>query len=552
MANTISKPIALAIAAGITLSGSFGAGAPAFAQDDAGRNVDAAVESDQNDGQQILPPAATIPNTNDFSLTIHKRLNPSSLGDATGNQDDNVSGEPLDGAHFQIQKLEGDIREQSVLSNLTAVASEYNRKMGAWRGKGGLDTPPLDQEFGVKSGVTGADGQPGELKFANLKPGAYLVTETQTPNADGAQGFVKTKPYIVLVPTVNKEGTEWVKEVHTYPKNSAVRVSKQVQDAKKHSLSDFRDNPETSTVGYTLIANVPMAPEQQELEEFVIQDSYNNDELGIDDNFKPVVRKLREGATEAEIVDESNYQVLTQQRVASNSKNLPTDANESFKIVFNNPDAADIKGGDTILVDFTATLLNADDQDVENAVNSSGTINGPETSRRFETPNDKVVTHIGNIRIIKEDDQDNTKKLEGAVFGLAYCKAPQDYFQTGTTDANGEVTFEGIHVSDWINNEAPAEAEQYCLTEIDAPKGYIKTRENPYVINLNRDSKEFIGEGNERQTIRRVSLEVTNLQDTERPTLPKTGGMGILLVALLGLGIIGGGVYAARRNSATA
>ena len=34
--------------------------------------------------------------------------------------------------------------------------------------------------------------------------------------------------------------------------------------------------------------------------------------------------------------------------------------------------------------------------------------------------------------------------------------------------------------------------------------------------------------------------------------LPATGGMGILIVALVGLAIIGGGVYAARRNSRTA
>ena len=88
------------------------------------------------------------------------------------------------------------------------------------------------------------------------------------------------------------------------------------------------------------------------------------------------------------------------------------------------------------------------------------------------------------------------------------------------------------------------------MTEIKAPEGYIKTREKPYKIQLNLNSKEF-DEGVEgRQTIRRVSLEITNLPDSERPVLPSTGGMGILIVALLGLGIIAGGVYAARRNSA--
>lgn len=42
---------------------------------------------------------------------------------------------------------------------------------------------------------------------------------------------------------------------------------------------------------------------------------------------------------------------------------------------------------------------------------------------------------------------------------------------------------------------------------------------------------------------------VDNVKKTT-PTLPATGGMGILIVVLAGLAIIGGGVYAARRNSA--
>lgn len=552
MAKAINNTIGLAIAVGVTLGGSFTFGSPAFAQDPNAQALPPGLQDLAHEDQQILPPAGTIPDASDYSLTIHKRLNPSSLGEATGNQDDTVNGEPLDGVHFQIQKLQGDIRNQSELSNLTTIASEYNREMGSWRGTGGLDTPPLDQGFGVQTGITGQAGKAGELKFGNLKPGAYLVTETQTPNAEGAQAFLKTKPYIVLVPTVNNEGTEWVKDVHTYPKNSAVRVSQKVSDSRKHSLSDFRDVEETSTVEYTLDAIVPVAPEEQALAEFIIQDSYNNNELGVDQNLQPVVRKKRAGVAHAEIIDESKYEVLTQQRVASNSQNLPTDANESFKILFNNPEDADLKGGDIITVTFTATLLNAQDQDIENAVNASGSFNSPGIGRRFETPNDKAITHIGNIRVIKQDDTDNTKKLEGAAFGLAYCEEPENYFQTGTTDTNGEITFEGIHVSDWVNNEAPAKAEQYCLTELDAPEGYIKTREEPYRIDLNRNSKEFVGEGQNRHAIRRVSLEVNNLQDTERPTLPSTGGMGILLVALLGLGIIVGGVYTARRNSTKA
>ena len=44
---------------------------------------------------------------------------------------------------------------------------------------------------------------------------------------------------------------------------------------------------------------------------------------------------------------------------------------------------------------------------------------------------------------------------------------------------------------------------------------------------------------------------IDNLKKTT-PTLPATGGMGVLIIALAGLAIIGGGVYAARRNSQSA
>ncbi|WP_147578923.1 isopeptide-forming domain-containing protein [Corynebacterium propinquum] len=167
MAKVIAKPIALAIAAGITLGGSFGAGAPAFAQ---GLNAQQ-TQADAADGEspvldgegatQVLPPASSIPDAKDYSLTLHKRLNPRIQGESTGNEDAHVSGEPLDGAHFRLQKLEGNIREQAGLSHLTEVANEFNRAKGSWRGSGGLTTPPLDENFKTRDGVTGAAGVAG-------------------------------------------------------------------------------------------------------------------------------------------------------------------------------------------------------------------------------------------------------------------------------------------------------------------------------------------------------------------------------------------------------
>lgn len=543
MARAITKPVALAIAAGITLGGAFGAGSPAFAQD-------GAVPSVAEEATQVLPPASLIPQGSDFSLTLHKSLNPRIQGESTGNEDAHVSGEPLNGAHFQLQKLEGNIREQAGLSHLSEVADEFNRSKGNWRGNGGLTTPPLDENFRTRDGVTGAAGVAGELKFENLEPGAYLVTETQTPSPQGAEGFVKSKPYIVLVPTVNEDGSGWEKHVHSYPKNSSAKSAKEVVDENKHALDDFRD-PQSAQVGYGLTAHVPNIPEGDFLTEFVVQDSYNNEELGIDENLKPQVFRIPGGNGRSQLLDPSSYDVQTQQPVASNTQNLPADANESFKISIHT-DTAGLESGDSVYVAYQATLLNAQDQDIENAVSSFGMIASNTGIQRFETPNDKVVTYIGDVQIHKVDQSNNERFLEGADFDLYRCDAPEKIIQSGTTDKDGRLTFSGIHVSDWVNNEAPQQGVEYCLQETDAPSGYLKTREEPYRFFLNVDSREFVEGGQNGETIRRVSMQIENIPDTDRPLLPKTGGMGILLVALLGLGIIGGGVYAARRNSATA
>lgn len=541
MANSIAKPISLAIAAGITLGGVFGAGSPAFAQD-------GTVPSVAEEATQVLPPASSIPAGSDFSLTLHKKLNPQSHGESSGNEVDDVSGHPLEGVHFQLQKLQGNIREQAELSHLASVAEEFNRAKGTWKGNGGLTTPPLDEEFQAREGATNHNG---ELRFDGLDAGAYLVTETQTPAVQGAQAFVKSKPFIVFVPTVNKEGTGWERNVHAYPKNSSLSVTKDVFDENKHALDDSRDF-ESSQVGYGLNAQVPVAPEGSFLREFVIQDSFNNAELGIEKELKPQVYRIPGGNGKLELINPANYQVLTEQPVTSNTQNLPADANGSFKIAFNNPEGAGLQGGDSVYVSFVATMLQAEDQDIENAVNTSGVFVSDVNEQHFETPNDTVVTRIGDVRIHKVDQSNNERLLEGADFDLFRCDDPKNVIQSGTTGKNGELTFKGIHVSDWTNNLVPENPVEYCLQETDAPSGYLQTREEPYRFFLNVDSREFVEGSQNGETIRRVSMTIENIPDTDRPLLPKTGGKGILLVALLGLGIIGGGVYAARRNSATA
>ncbi len=52
--------------------------------------------------------------------------------------------------------------------------------------------------------------------------------------------------------------------------------------------------------------------------------------------------------------------------------------------------------------------------------------------------------------------------------------AGKDTFET---DANGEVTIDGLRNNDWENNEAVTDPGYYCLVEIKAPDGFeLQTR----------------------------------------------------------------------------
>lgn len=533
MAKVLAKQLALAVAIGVSFSNLGFLSTAAHAQ---------TVEDLPNLATQ-QPPAATIPQGDQFSLTLHKRINSQTLRNANGAVDPQAGGQPLPDVEFKIQKLAGNVRNQAEHSHLSDVADAYNKGEDK-------NLPPLDPNESAQSAKTGTTG---EVTFSNLKAGAYLVTETKTPDVAGAEFYFKAKPFIVMVPMTNPDGQTWNSDVHLYPKNSTVRVDASVQDSNKHAEDPIRDK-ETSEIHYTLDALVPAAPEGKRLVNFKVTDAHRNDEIRLDDDFIESVQRIPAGETEAQAVPLpiGTYTVNKAALISKNSPNFADGANQFVEVSVADPDRAGLKPGDTLQVNFKATLLNAPDQQIENSVSAAGkfeALQDTDLDHDFETPNDKVVTYIGDIRVVKVDADNETTKLEGADFDLFRCDDPDNVIQSGTTNSDGEITFKGIHVNDWENGAAPDNAFAYCLKETEAPSGYAILDDQPRQINLGINTKADNGSG---QMIRLASETFKNKSDSQIPTLPSTGGMGILLVALFGLGIIAGGVYAARRNSAKA
>ena len=182
----------------------------------------------------------------------------------------------------------------------------------------------------------------------------------------------------------------------------------------------------------------------------------------------------------------------------------------------------------------------------------------PDDEHDTTVDSNKVHTYWGDLKIVKQDGNDK-KKLEGAEFQLVQCQADGKAWKqtkdttaetvkgktSWTTNAEGTVTIEGIHVTDFADNEA--KPNNYCLKETKAPKGYVK---NDQLIHFDLKKEGKVDD----KGVPSAKIENTATIDnyTDKNHLPNTGGAGFIAIVLAGLAIIGGGFFAARRNSAKA
>ena len=101
--------------------------------------------------------------------------------------------------------------------------------------------------------------------------------------------------------------------------------------------------------------------------------------------------------------------------------------------------------------------------------------------------------------------------------------------------------------------------DTYCVTETKAPEGYALPKNATKPLTLTREDHIGLNGADSTakfetiadSTIIENGVVIDNVKNSV-PLLPSTGGMGVLIIALAGLAIIGGGVYAARRNSQSA
>lgn len=191
------------------------------------------------------------------SLTIHKyEYNGSEVITGTGSKDDSVpsGSNPLAGAGFTIYKVVELKDLQTYYSeNPTNIPSveEYVEN-------GAIKSAYVNTKVGSEK-ITGADGI---VSFEDLDLGLYVVVETTKPDAVTSP----MTPFIVSIPMTETDGTDWLYDVHVFPKNGTKYGEVKLEKSGE-------DNAELSGVT------------------FVLQKYVDSNDDNVDDEWKTITKK---------------------------------------------------------------------------------------------------------------------------------------------------------------------------------------------------------------------------------------------------------------------
>lgn len=453
---------------------------------------------------------STIDNNKTLSLTLHKRIG------AEGEQGDgteitNPSGKPAEGVKYKIELVQ-PLNNRGDWAKAREITNPSEAK--AWTGDGWYSN----------DGTTGEDGT---LKFENLPKGLYKVTETEVP---ANSGLVPGAPFLVYVPMTKSEGKGWIYDVHAYPKNSQVTITKEVEDQNAQAGQDYK---------YTITTGVPAVAKNSTLSKYIVKDELDQN---LHAKSATVDVKYGESADSAEAL------------AVGTDYELVKDGQE-IRVEFTETGRDKLKSTDLVFTTITTKTKGF----IQHVPNDATLItnNGSSDHDTVKT-SDKVHTYWGKVTINKTDGNDGNKKLEGAEFQLVQCvddrngawkqKEGTDPLNVQgqnkwTTNEQGTVTIEGVHVTDFANNQADSETN-YCLQETKAPEGYV-TNDALEHFELNK------GDVNKENGAPTAEIKYTaNIKNyTDENHLPNTGGAGFWAIVLAGLAIIGGGFYAARRST---
>ncbi|QGU03745.1 SpaH/EbpB family LPXTG-anchored major pilin [Corynebacterium comes] len=513
MTTRVQRSAAVVAAFGIALS-TAAIGAPAFALETV---------------TPVTVPGSNVDPATDTSLTIKKYLNPTSVGTPTGNTGDSTFGDLVEGIQFTVTEiLDADGNSIDMTDN--GIFQTASRLQASDFAGGAL---PIGYTLGSSVSVT-TDAN-GTAVFTTLGQGVFLVEETSTAGAkvggiDVSGSITPSAPFIAFLPMtkVTTGGSiEWNYNPIAYPKNSSQTATKAVDDDKEN-VGD--------TIKYTITTDIPNQVDNTRLlNKYVITDT-------LDLRLTPPAEGDVTVALSTGPLDAGDYIVDVTGQVVTVT--FTVDGLETLRA---NQDAQVIT-----MIPSVINSAGAPNGESFNPISNSANLttnNG--TSGDIDTPTNAVDTKIGKLQIEKINANDEL--LSGAEFELYRCTTAGVLDGAAltvggqskwTTVANNPLVINGLHITDFTNNVSGVEAYKYCLVETKAPQGYELLAE-PVVITFTQDAVQSLALGDDAQT---KVVEIENVASVSSQ-LPSTGGMGVGLLIAAGVGLVGAGAYAAKRNS---
>lgn len=206
--------------------------------------------ADDGSGTTPAPTANPVWTQDTGSITIHKyEWNDDTRGPATGEAEDagslpsNDKGEtptPLAGATFTVYQVK----------NAEDLKKYYDGKDVAWPtswedyAEPDTTTGGYKLKSDVTATVTEVDSKTtdtsGVVKFEELPLGLYLVLETETPDSvrTACEPFFVSVPMTKVSDDANGGLTDWLYDVHVFPKNSTAYGQAVLQKVGKQSGTD--------------------------------------------------------------------------------------------------------------------------------------------------------------------------------------------------------------------------------------------------------------------------------------------------------------------------
>lgn len=476
----------------------------------------------------------------DVSLTINKYQGEFVENDGAGNV-------PLDDVSFTVDKV-----QMTNQLNTLAGWAEVNAIQAALE-LGTSPTTTADTWTKTTAGGTGVTFTKGT--DTGFEVGLYLVTESH--NLD----YTVAKPFLVALPFTNAAG-EWSYEQTVSPKNQAVSIEKDVEDAEARLGEE---------INYTISASIPA----EAMSSLIVEDALPA-ELGRASGIE--VRTL--GATTAPNITllAADYDVTNDGPLAGASDNdLTIELEQSGLDKINalrvsNP-------GLQIVVEFTAEIVALPTNGV---ISNDAIVRYPNSDiSTNDDPDGGTETRLGSLTVTKVDNAtpanpiaDPTDVDFSASFELWRCSTTDGTTWTVSGDAlpvitdldidtsaelpvapgtlptefstdptTGRATVYGVQAFNFVNNEVLS-TSNLCLVETKAPKGYTLNPEPVPVTTYANVADPAAGNY-------AMTASVTNLEDTITGQLPATGGKGTM--ALIGAGVLvaaAGGAAAVRGNRA--